>query len=252
MLGWPIRDLVSSFSGRIDALLASIIGLLTVLSWALGDDSPLDTLDHGAQWFGVNISNALTHTDSWLNADHRQAAFIAACLIVFCVALFTQFRCWGDYWQHYNKVMKRGLTDEYERYVSWSYRCEVRFWSIAWVLAGVAAMLHAGSWGTTLACFVAIAVLDGIFGGIAQLLGPDPDLFWSTETSHFIYGVVDSFTLAVRVLAQLPVQLHEAVFVASVPVNHEKRAQDSDQVASQDEKSRARSSLQAAKPSDAA
>lgn len=141
----------------------------------------------------------------------------------------------GYYWPRYERARKRGLTDDY---MSWSYRCEIRFWSIAWVLAGVVAVLHAGSWGTALAYFVAIAVVRGI----AELRDPDPDPTsprdWWLKTSQFGYGVADSFRWAVQLLAQLPLQLYEAVFVPSVPVNQEKRARGSDQDASQDAKSR--------------
>jgi hypothetical protein len=72
-------------------------------------------------------------------------------------------------------------------------------------------MLHAGSGGTAVACFVVIAVVRGI----VELFDPDSEPTWSCKTSQFIYGMADSFRWAVRLLAQLPLQLYEAVCVPS-------------------------------------
>jgi hypothetical protein len=110
-----LRDVVRSFSWQLETLLASVIGWLTVASWLQGDRSPLETLDRVADWLGVDISNWLTNTDAWLNADHRHAALIVACQILFWAALLAHANRLWEYWPAREATEKRGARQIYVR-----------------------------------------------------------------------------------------------------------------------------------------
>jgi hypothetical protein len=91
VIGWTLRDLAhAGVRGQLDAVVGGAVALLTAASWYQGDPSPFTTLDRGARWIGVDISNALTTADAWLNADHRRGVLIGACAVVFVTALVAE------------------------------------------------------------------------------------------------------------------------------------------------------------------
>jgi hypothetical protein len=225
-----LRDLVRSFSWRFETLLASAVGWLVLACWLRGDRSPLDTLDRAARWLGVDISNALANIDAWMNADHRQAALIVACQILFSAALLAHADRLWNYWPAREAAEKRG---ERQTYVRWFVGCEIRFWSIAWVLTGVLAVLKRGSWGLALAYLVVILVVRGI----VELRDHHPDPSSSRDPwlklDEFRWSMGNGLHWAILVLAQLPLQLYEAVLAPSVAITQRDRKGD-DESASPD------------------
>jgi len=166
VIDWTLRDLAhAGLRGQLDAVVGGAVALITVASWYKGDPSPFTTLNRGAPWVGVDISNALASADAWLNADHRRGVLIWACAVVFFTALIAEAYRLARHgaWRSasYRTWFETAGRDPYVKEQGSMYR-EVRFWSVVWTLAGLLSQLRAVSLGLVLGSVAAIVVARGI------------------------------------------------------------------------------------------
>jgi hypothetical protein len=127
-------------NGRWDASLGSLIGLLTIASWALGDSTPLTTLDSALSGLGVPTA-WLGDVDAWMS--ERATPIGVLVLLILAIALVTQARRIAVH--DLNVSIASEHRDEepemWADYMRYFGATEVRFWAVAWICAGVLAQL---------------------------------------------------------------------------------------------------------------
>lgn len=138
MAGTALK-IAQALGHRLDALLASAIGLLTLISWHLHDASPLATLDRGTSAVGLDISAPLTTAGTWLHDEVHRSWLVPVSLVILGGALAHQmWRLARDH-SELAAAIRAEDPEALRRHHRFVGACEVRFWSIAWVVTGLLA-----------------------------------------------------------------------------------------------------------------
>jgi hypothetical protein len=214
VIGWTLRDLAhAGIRGQLDAVVGGAVALLTAASWCQGDDSPFSTLDRGARWIGVDISNSLASADAWLNADHRRGVLIWACAVVFLTALIAEAHRLASQgaWRSalYRTWFETTGRDPFVEEQGSLYR-EIRFWCVVWTLAGLLSQLRAVSLGLVLGSIVVIVVVRVIAARRHFPLRGDDLEQWSEALEN---SVITGFAAALMVPFLLPATLLQFIVV---------------------------------------
>jgi hypothetical protein len=146
--GWTFRDFLQS--PKFIPMAGSIVGLLAVSSWVFGDASPFNVLSAVAQWLGIQIAGPLAHADAWLNAKPRHDGLAGA---TFIALFFATVRQAARLKNRYRNEEMEAAFDANERAAairrrddSWIFKCDLHFWAVTWIIAGLLAQLHEETW----------------------------------------------------------------------------------------------------------
>jgi len=166
VLGWTLRDLLRPL-GRFDALLGSVVGLLTLASWLVDDPSPLATLGRGARWLGVDVTNALSGAEAWI--AQRDGTLFVVWSFVLSAAIVLRLEALSRDLNEEQRAARMAArardaptTDDADEpqlprvREYWSWDNELRFWSIAWFSIGFYDQLGRVPWFAPMAVLVAI------------------------------------------------------------------------------------------------
>ena len=136
MAGTALK-IAQALGHRLDALLASAIGLLTLISWHLHDASPLATLDRGTSAVGLDISEPLTTAGTWLHDEVHRSWLVPVSLVILGGALAHQMWRLARNHSELAAAIRAEDPEALRRHHRFVGACEVRFWSIAWVVTGL-------------------------------------------------------------------------------------------------------------------
>lgn len=116
---------------------ASVVALVTAVSWVRGDSSPITTIGEFAQLIDMHVGRSLSDAEAWL--QHRRAPL----LVAVSAALFVVGSIHASWAVHVADTADEAELGAGGNVKAFLSVCDAHFWALTWLATGLFAQLHA-------------------------------------------------------------------------------------------------------------